>query len=204
MKRLLHVFIGFLMLLSVVNAQERDSLYFKGIIMEGDSMSALPFAKYEINRGRTFISDDKGQFSFWAEKGDVVSFSYVGYKTVFLQVRDSLIEHNFLIGVFLSKDTIQLSEVVVLPQIYNSKARMERLGFDENTASIVAHQNISDVNELASHPGNGDMDVDLTQRYFLNSNADDVLWQNMIHPDQMIYLSNVKIKELIDRRKYGK
>ncbi len=193
-----------LMFLTICHGQLRDSLFFKGIIMESDSLNALPYAKYEINDAEKFLTDNKGQFSFWAKKGDIVSFSYVGYKTVFFNVKDSLVQENFLLGVFLSRDTILLSEIVILPQISNSKAMLERLPLKDDNDATVANKNISDVHQLAREVNESEVeyDADMNQRLSLDAKSKSVEYNRQIGPDQTLDISNLKIKELIDRRKY--
>ncbi len=90
--------------------------------MEGDSLFSLPFAKYKVNDKTGYVSNEEGQFSFWAKSGDIVTFSYVGFKPLYVSINDTLANDNYLMGIFLSRDTIELSEVVIIPQNISPRA----------------------------------------------------------------------------------
>ena len=92
-----------------------DSVRLSGMIFDKDSLEVLPFSNYSFN-DRTFTANGNGEFYLWAKDGDVIKFSYMGYKDTYIQVRDSLHQRNYIVGVFLSKDTIELSEVIVIPR----------------------------------------------------------------------------------------
>jgi len=101
-----------------LNAQYKtavDSIRFSGMIFDKDSLTVLPYAKYALDE-KVFTANDNGEFYLWAKQGDIIKFSYVGYKDTYIQVHDTLDDNNYIVGVFLSKDTIQLSEVIVIPR----------------------------------------------------------------------------------------
>ncbi len=204
MKRYLIILLVFLSILTVSQGQTKDSLFFKGIVMDTDSLLGLPFAKYVINYDQLFTTNKKGEFSMWVKKGDVVTFSHVGYKTISLHVKDSLVQDNFIMGVFLSRDTIQLSEIVILPQINNAKERLQRMPIVQDKDAKTANENISDAPKMAVTTMDEDWDADKIQRYSLNAKSDAVKYNRQIGPDQAIEISNVKIQELIDRRRFKK
>ncbi len=202
MKRYLLLFIFIMSIFKISNGQTKDSLYFQGIVMDNDSLLGLPFAKYVINYDQLFTTNKNGEFSMWVKKGDVVTFSHVGFKTISLHVEDSLVQENFIMGVFLSRDTIQLSEIVILPQINNAKERLQRMPIVQDKDAETANKNISDAPKMATTTMDEDWDADKIQRYSLNAKSDAVKYNRQIGPDQAIELSNIKIKELIDRRRY--
>jgi len=101
-----------------INAQYNkmpDSIRLSGMIFDRDSLTVLPFAEYTLDN-KTHTANDNGEFYLWAKQGDIIKFSHLGYKDTYIQVKDTLGQKNFIVGVFLSKDTIHLSEVIVIPR----------------------------------------------------------------------------------------
>ena len=104
---------------SEANAQteKNDSLIqFSGVLLTRDSLNAVPFATVMIkgsNRGT--ISDYFGYFSFVAEKGDTIQFTYVGFKDAFFTIPDSLDRKNYSLIQMMDMDTVLLQEAVIYP-----------------------------------------------------------------------------------------
>jgi hypothetical protein len=65
------------------------------------------------NRGT--ISDYYGYFSFVAERGDTIQFSYVGFKDAFFWIPDSLDRKNYSLIQMMDVDTVILQEAVIYP-----------------------------------------------------------------------------------------
>jgi hypothetical protein len=96
---------------------QNDSLIqFSGVLLTRDSLNAVPFATVMIkgsNRGT--ISDYFGYFSFVAERGDTIQFSYVGFKDAFFAIPDSLDRKNYSLIQMMDADTVLLQEAVIYP-----------------------------------------------------------------------------------------
>lgn len=96
---------------------KNDSLIqFSGVLLTRDSLEAVPFATVMIkgsNRGT--ISDYYGYFSFVAERGDTIQFSYVGFKDAFFWIPDSLDRKNYSLIQMMDVDTVILQEAVIYP-----------------------------------------------------------------------------------------
>ena len=102
------------------NAQgqsKNDSLIqFSGVLLTRDSLEAVPFATVMIkgsNRGT--ITDYFGYYSFVAERGDTIRFSYVGFKDALFVIPDSLNRKNYSLIQMMDVDTIILQEAVIYP-----------------------------------------------------------------------------------------
>ncbi|MFM1876950.1 MAG: hypothetical protein RL266_2687 [Bacteroidota bacterium] len=96
---------------------KNDSLIqFSGVLLTRDSLEAVPFATVMIkgsNRGT--ISDYFGYYSFVAERGDTIQFSYVGFKDALFVIPDSLNRKNYSLIQMMDVDTIILQEAVIYP-----------------------------------------------------------------------------------------
>ena len=187
---------------SAVNGQmERDSLLFRGVIMEGDSLFSLPYAKYIINNKIGYTANEGGQFSFWAKSGDMVHFSYVGFKDLYVQVHDSLSNNNYLMGVFLSRDTIELSEVVIIPQIVNPNAVARNMPLISTKDDIVAQNNVAMSTYQAKTQPIKEWDAEMNQKNFINARSMEIEYQTQVSPAHMVGASNISVGQEIDRRK---
>ncbi|GAF04000.1 peptidase associated/transthyretin-like domain-containing protein [Saccharicrinis fermentans] len=203
LKRILPVLL--LILGSLSSAQvTRDSLLFRGVIMEGDSLFSLPYAKYIINNKSGYTANEAGQFSFWAKIGDFVQFSYVGFKPLYIQVNDSLANENYLMGVFLSRDTIQLSEVVIIPQRVNPNAIARNMPLLSTTDDVTAQNNMAMSTYQAKTQPVTKWDAEMNQKNFIQARSNDIAYQTQIKPSQIVGISNVSIAKEKERSKMKK
>ena len=96
---------------------KNDSLLqFSGVLLTRDSLVAVPFANILIKGSkRGTISDYFGYFSFVAERGDTIQFSYIGFKDALFVIPDSLDKRNYSLIQMMDGDTITLQEAVIYP-----------------------------------------------------------------------------------------
>ncbi|MDP6909527.1 MAG: carboxypeptidase-like regulatory domain-containing protein [Flavobacteriales bacterium] len=93
-----------------------DLLQFSGVLLTRDSLEAVPFANIIIkdsNRGT--ISDYFGYYSFVAQPGDTIIFSYIGFKDAIFVIPDSLNRKQYSLIQMMDMDTIVLQEAIIYP-----------------------------------------------------------------------------------------
>ena len=176
-------------------------LLFNGVVMDGDSLHQLPFTKFVINDAQGSIANDKGQFSFWATSGDVVEFSHIGYKSFFLTINDSLSKGNYLIGVFLKKDTIELSEVVIFPRNINPNAIVRNLPLLSTQEELAAQQNVDRSAYQAKTQPVTKWDAEMNQKNFIQARSNDIAYKTQVQPDHMVGVSNTSVNKHIETKK---
>ncbi|MGB0916401.1 MAG: carboxypeptidase-like regulatory domain-containing protein [Flavobacteriales bacterium] len=101
-----------------VNAQTKNDslLQFSGVLLTRDSLEAVPFANVLIKgTHRGTMSDYFGYYSFVAERGDTIQFSYVGFKDALFVIPDSLDRKQYSLIQMMDVDTIILQEAVIYP-----------------------------------------------------------------------------------------
>jgi hypothetical protein len=101
-----------------------DRILFRGVVLSASSGERLAGSRYYINKSISGLTRDDGTFSFFASRHDTIVFDMLGYKASSLVVLDSLKSREFLTGVYLQSDTIQIGEVVVIPSLSALKAEM--------------------------------------------------------------------------------
>jgi len=103
----------------------KDTIHFTGAIMDQAELKLISAAKFRVNSSFAGHTDKFGRFSLWANKGDTITYSHIGYKDIQILVSDDLHENNYLFGVFMSKDTVLLQEVLVVPRFGSLRHEMQ-------------------------------------------------------------------------------
>lgn len=98
-------------------AQENSpSIRISGIVIDADSLNPVSFTSITIkNTTRGTVSDNSGYFSIFAYELDTLEFSNVGYETSQFVVPPNLPNENYGLVHAMSRDTLVLEELVVLP-----------------------------------------------------------------------------------------
>lgn len=100
-----------------VNAQiSNDIVNFSGVVVDGDSLTSLPYTHIIVKSSRTgTVADYYGFFSILAHKGDTILFSRVGYSSNQFIIPDTLSNEKYSVIHLMLKETIVLDEVNVYP-----------------------------------------------------------------------------------------
>lgn len=98
------------------NKPARGVVQFSGVVVDGDSLKAVPFVAVIIkNTNRGTFADVSGYFSFVAQPGDTISFVTLGYKNAEFVLPDTLKDTRYSLIQLLKRDTIELKEAVIYP-----------------------------------------------------------------------------------------
>lgn len=175
-------FFCIIQLITAAQFNNNDSIRVTGVVLEQDSATTLPYSRLSV-KSRTFTSDEKGRFSVWALIGDIVQFSHIGYKDTYIQISDSLKHNNYIFGVFLSRDTIRLSEVIVVPRYKYliRKAKTMPLVITPDEAYANNNIRISTQQALTQTPIR--MDAEMNQRMVLQEHIWSTVYKTQIPPD---------------------
>jgi len=181
---------------SVSLAQSQDSLRITGVVMDKDSLEVLPFSKFSIN-SLNFLSDETGQFSMWVKKNEIIKFSHLGFKDTYLQINDSLRHRNYLFGVFLTRDTVQLSEVIVVPRYQNLATQGRYMPLKVTPESVYATNNIRQSTNQALTQAPKKMDAEMNQKMVIREQTMNTVYKTQIQPDQMVGVSTEELIPLM-------
>jgi hypothetical protein len=123
------IFFWFLATLCIVNSgfsqgneQYMKRILFRGLVRDASTFLPINNPQISINGINSSISVNNGNFSFYVNKNDTVIFKSLGYKPTIFHVSDTLKGLDFISGVYLSSDTISISEVIILPKTTNLKS----------------------------------------------------------------------------------
>ncbi len=135
--RILPVFIATLIIFittSFVQAQQREHLVqFSGMVLDGSTEQLYPVPYTNIlvkDKGRGTYSDFKGFFSIVVQKGDVIVFSAIGYRTVEYKIPEDLKDDRYSLVQLMTQDAINLPETVVFPWPSRDHFKLEFLAMD--------------------------------------------------------------------------
>lgn len=154
--------------------RQRDSLVqFSGMVLDGSDEELYPVPYTNIlvkDKGRGTYSDFKGFFSIVVEKGDVIVFSAIGYKTAELKVPADLEDNRYSVVQLMTRDTINLPEAVIFPWPSREHFKLEFLAMDvtpelqKRAAENLANETLERMRRNVNLDGNENADYYLRQQ----------------------------------------
>ncbi len=92
--------------------------------MDGSTLLPLGNVQVLINRKFSTASGADGAFAFYVNRKDTLSFSILGYKSTEVQISDTLKGEEYIAGIYLKSDTLEIGEVIILPRFRNLKSEI--------------------------------------------------------------------------------
>lgn len=119
--------------LSAQVVQDTNLVQFSGMVLDGSTADLIPVPYTNVivkGKARGTYSDFNGFFSIVVEKGDVIEFSAVGYKSVDYVIPKNLKDNRYSLVQLMTQDTINLPETVVFPWPSKEHFKLEFLAMD--------------------------------------------------------------------------
>jgi len=128
-----------------LSAQQVAPILFHGLVIDAETRQPLSGAHYMIRDNTAGAADARGMISFYARHRDTVKFSCIGYKDFHLVIGDTLLAQEYVLGIYLSSDTLLIPAVVVMPRLVNMRAEImaEKPGIDDATVNATNNLKIS-------------------------------------------------------------
>jgi hypothetical protein len=120
-----------------------NRILFRGVVISSSGKERLSGSQIFINRSFRTSSLEDGTFSFYALRSDTIVFTMLGFKPASMVVSDTLKASEFLTGVYLESDTVEIGEVIIIPRFTNLKAEMMNPKIESNVQLENAISNIS-------------------------------------------------------------
>lgn len=137
-----------------------DTIVFSGVVINTDDHQTLPNVTCRFGKGKATLSDEEGRFHLKTSRGDTVCFTYVGFKPCRVVIPDTLFEQEYMVGVFMSPDTLMLSEALILRR-FRAVSKQNMLN---------ARNNMSNILQQAYAPVK-EMDAEMNQRMMIEEYA---------------------------------
>ena len=151
--------------------QGKNDVFVTGIVCDRDSIRPLPEAIFRLGKEVRGV-DKQGRFSLSVQVGDTLRFSHIGYAPTQVVISDSLRENDFLLGVFMVRDTVLLSEVLILPRFFTGN-------YKSNAFLLNAQNNLNHAIHAASKPVEA-MDQEMNRRMMIEDFARKVEMKGMV------------------------
>ena len=142
-----------------------------GVVYDRDSLMPLGGAACRWGK-QVQVADEGGRFFVEAKVGDTLRFTHVGYEPAEVVVADSLAGKDYLLGIFLGRDTVMLAEVLILPRIRRMEMRLDPMLQN-------AQYNLNQARWAASRPVER-MDREMNQRMSVEEFARRVEMKGMV------------------------
>ena len=113
--------------------QDSNLVQFTGMVLDGTTAELIPVPYTNIavkGKSRGTYTDFNGFFSIVVEKGDVIEFTAVGYKSVEFSIPTNLTDSRYSLVQLMSQDLINLPETVVFPWPSKEHFKLEFLAMD--------------------------------------------------------------------------
>lgn len=105
---------------------EQDRVRLQGIVRDATSISPLTNSQIFINREFYGVTDSTGTFSMLLTRKDTVEFRLLGYRPALFFFNDTLRGRDYMAGIYLNTDTIQIGEVIIVPRLANLRSEIFR------------------------------------------------------------------------------
>lgn len=138
---------------------QADSIAFSGVVINAETTNPLPDVTCRYGQSAT-ITDLSGRFHIYTVPGDTVRFTYIGFKPYTIIIPDTLFDKEYMLGIFMSPDTVHLSEAIIL-QRYGEIKRQNRVNLRNNMAGVLK----------GAYAPQDKMDADMNQRMVINEFA---------------------------------
>ena len=99
------------------NSPKKIKIFITGAVYDSETKEPLSDTHFSIHKSENYATHSNGKFSFFGTPGDTISYRYIGYKEMKVIIPDTLKEMEYLMGVFMPKDTILIPEIVIFPRI---------------------------------------------------------------------------------------
>ena len=153
--------------------ENKQLVQFSGLVLDGSDEQLYPVPYTNIlvkDKNRGTYSDLKGFFSIVVEKGDIIVFSAIGYKTIEYKIPSDLDDDRYSIVQLMTQDVINLPETVIFPWPSRDHFKLEFLAMDvtpelqERAAKNLANETLRRMRNDVRADGNENADYYLRQQ----------------------------------------
>ena len=189
-------FVLLLTLSYVLSGQSAEDLpvNISGVIFSEEGLLPLPNVHFRIeSRNIAGVTNMQGRFTVNTNHLDTIRFTYIGYKDAFFVVADTLLPGDYVAAIILSRDTILLQEVVILPRRKNLRQEFINAELAPDPELENAKRNLQ-ISAYQGVTGKG-VEWDSDMSYELQTSRMEMRAMNlgMISPDQMIAMNFLAI-----------
>lgn len=99
-------------------------ILFRGLVKDASTLLPITNSQIIINGSSSYITEGNGAFAIYVYPNDTIIFKSLGYKSIILNVGDTLRGREFVTGVFMNSDTLLIGEVIIISKFINLKSEI--------------------------------------------------------------------------------
>jgi hypothetical protein len=146
-KLLFSCLVFLLLFIDTVLSQQKDQsdikILFQGRLFDSETYKPLPGSQLFINQKFTSVTDDDGSFAVYVNVNDSLVFRRAGYKPEKMVVSDTLVGKQYVAGIFMTTDTLDIGEVIIVPRMISLRSRLFNTRSVPSAEMENARQNIA-------------------------------------------------------------
>lgn len=176
------------------NKPAKNKIFITGAVYDSDTKEPLPDARFFIHKNELHTAMPKGRFSLYGNPGDTISWHYTGYKEMKIVIPDTLRQLEYLMGVFMPKDTVLIPEVVIFPRVESYPTILTDVKDNEEMINR-AQKNVNNATIQGLTRNVGAMDADMSAKSALR--AYEMKAQNkglLVTPENSVGVSNTNYR----------
>jgi len=167
--------------------KSNDLIQFSGVVVEGDSLRAVPFTSIIVkNSSRGTISDYYGYFSFVAKKNDTMEFSAIGFGSAQFIIPDTLTSVTYSLIQVLRTDTIYLKTTEVYPWPSREQFKQAFLNLDLGDDNLSKATKNLDRAALKDQMVGMAVDASLNYKYSLEQRQSRLYYAGQYPPNNLL------------------
>ena len=114
-----------------LSSPKKNKIFITGAVYDSETKEPLTNAHFSIQKSENYSTQTSGKFSLFGAPGDTISYNYLGYKELRVIIPDTLKEVEYLMGVFMPKDTFLIPEIIIFPRVENYPSIVSDVKVDE-------------------------------------------------------------------------
>lgn len=99
-----------------VGSSRNVRIFITGAVYDSETKEPLSNARFGLSKSESYLTQPFGKFSLFGHPGDTITYKYIGYKDMRVVIPDTLKAPEYLMGIFMPKDTILIPEIIIFPR----------------------------------------------------------------------------------------
>jgi hypothetical protein len=176
-------------LLPQATGHSEGSILIHGVIADAGTGKPLSGSQIFVNETFASVSDTEGKFAFYINRNDTLQIRSLGYKPAMIGISDTLRGKEFIAGIFMFTDTLEIPAVVIMPRLATLKSDILRPQVSTSQEITNARYNLA-VSAYQGRVNQGRLgDPSMNYELIRQQQKNDAYSKGQIPSDRMVGLS---------------
>lgn len=168
----------------VYSQESSQKMLFSGIVLDAETLRPLPDVIMYVG-GQIYGADDVGRVLAYANVGDTLRMTHIGYQDVYINVSDTMYNNN-IFSVKMSQDTVHIAEIVVKPRPMRLAEKSRFMPLDYKKEDVIARHNFKMSTRIAKTQRPTQWDAQMNQSNAISQYKNQQVNRHMIGQDRMV------------------